>query len=330
MRLYKSPYSYSSASGNDLFRFDSIDPTKPVEVAFHTADGTLLGTRRYYGRTSVDVSPRAFLRTLLSPTPVVVDSTLFLRPAGRDAAIYLRYGLQQLHSPVVGFTSSRYHHDSPAPLVAHAEPRRLAEGECDEVAILVESGVMLQARGRIGAGEWSELARMGTSESGVHILAVAYADLLTLTDQPHSEQRVEVEILADGEVLCGVDYILAESEPQGVRVAWVDSEGAIAYHTFGHLPECELLSSRVVVEADGGVESLAVESWRRWRVESGRLSAAEWERLSEALGSPRLWVVERGGGVVEVVAEESRAVATGPLSHTLSLTLREARKQQHL
>ena len=57
---------------------------------------------------------------------------------------------------------------------------------------------------------------------------------------------------------------------------------------------------------------------------------AEWERLSEALGSPRLWVVERDGGVVEVVAEESRAVATGPLSHTLSLTLREARKQQHL
>lgn len=332
MKLVHFPDSYAPIAGGEPYLFEELNPSSPEEVKFYTADGTLLGTRRYYGRERVECSPKAYLRRLLHPEPHLPTKSGFAHPESREVGLYLRYGESLTKTPTTFFSASCHHHSSLAPLGEAAESRKIACGEFDEVAMLVPSGVMLKARcsfPEVAGGGEVEFASLGTHTSGVWILSVVVSELVALAQHPESVEKMSISVYADGQLLRTVDYTVDSAPMAGVRLAWVDEYGAIGYHTFEQRADSELATSRVIAEGEGGAETISVEGWLTWRVESGLLSSSQVERLSQAVLSPSLWLITESG-LIPVVADSARTLLSGKEARSLSLTLRTAQRSSRL
>lgn len=325
MNLTSYPADYSSAfDKNNLYCFDCGDATAPTEITFYDGDGVVIGARRYAPSEKIAASPESFLRRLLNPHPHTnVPGCRIFHAPDREVAIAVGYNDNANRTPLVHYTASL------APLALHAvmggdeQWRSIAAGEWDEVAFRVENGEKMTAVCHFPDGIGDRTLVTNTAQaSGLHILSVD-ADV-ALVSKPTAES-FDVVLSVGGVEIATLHYEVAAAAPKGVRIAWLNSEGYISYHTFRTVLAERLQAVRSEYETASGTLTLAVESWREMTLRSDFLSSDKEEWLSELAASPKVWRIDSRRAVPQSITSHS-VVFAGDGARSVELTLRPARK----
>ncbi len=328
MQLISYPADYSSAHDDNYFHFVGADVDTPTEICFYDNGGRLLGARRYVARESILTSPRAFVERLLSPSPLLSDTLACKVPVGREAALLVGYNGDTERSPLLHFTASH----SALPLnsvMGEVEQRRtISRGECDEVAFRASKGDRLVVTGNINGKLGGHILHNETVPANGINLLVVNIDSVIAKIQPREEvATINLTITLAGERLVTIDYTLLPTVEGSTRLAWLNRDGYISYHTFHTTDKESVVTSRSECETPAGTLTLGGEGWRERRLHSGYLPAVEAEVLAGVVTSPRVWMITPEGAEPQTIISHS-VTTLGEGAHSLTLTIRPSRKMR--
>lgn len=326
MELKNYPNDFSSAHADNAFSLVNVDPTSPVDVIFYNVDGDIVALRRYVGCERVDSSPKSILLRMLSPEPLAkVEECCFVCPEGRDALLSMEYDGGEGYTPEILFTASHHNHSANTIMGEQEQWRTIAPGECDEVAFCVASEATISATLWVDGVMQSEVADFTPSSNGVVLFALSANDLLSRLRKPEDVSAFDLQFDIDGARCAVVHYRLGTPSRSDVRLAWLNHEGGISYHTF----RCPTITThRTSKECDtpSGRQVVSVESWMERKVQSQVLSVAEAQRLSEVLSSPRVWLCTEGGFESQIILSHELPLE-GEGARRMTLSLRPAKSQ---
>lgn len=328
MELISYPADYSSAHKENYFLFEGVDVATPTEICFYDGAGELLGARRYVARESILSSPRTFVERLLSPEPILSERLECCTPKGREAALAVGYNNDTDRSPVIHFTAS--HSDVPlrAMMGQGAHRRTISLGECDEVAFRAAEGDNLVVTATLNNKVGIHIIHNSTlPQGGINVLIVNPAHIIAKLQPREEVEAIHLTLSVGGQKLGTLHYTIIPAVKGSTRLAWLNRDGYISYHTFRKTEQEELKTSRSECETPSGTLTLGGESWRERRLYSGYLSAEQEEQLLGIVTSPRVWMITPEGAVPQAIL--SHSVATqGKGAHTLELTIRPSRKER--
>ena len=324
MVLTSTPADYSSAyDPNNEFRFEGVDPSVPTEIVFYDGSGEVVGARRYAHRGSISTSPQNFLQRMLNPHPYNLSECRVCLATDREATLSVGYNDGANRTSNIHFTAAVGRIPSPTAFGGYEQWRTISAGECDEVAFKLPKGCTLTAECRFGGEKGSVVLCTETiTTSGLYVVTID-ADQI-LAHHPEAEQ-FDFVVLMSGGVVGILHFEVAPAVKDSVRVAWLNTEGYISYHTFRGAPTERLHTSRSECETPSGTQTLGVESWRESVLRSGYLSAEGVERLAGIATSPRVWRVTREHSEPHILL--SHIITTlGSGARCVELTLRPASK----
>lgn len=324
MNLTSSPADYASAyDQNNQFCFEGVDPAVPTEIVFYDGKGVVLGGRRYAQREKITTSPQSFLQRMLSPHPYTLRGCQIFRAEDRSVALSVGYNDGANRSPVVHFTAAQGRVPSPTALGGFEQCRTLSAGECDEVIFKLPNGARLSAECRFESeGSGRVLCEKSITTSDLYAVVVDADEILALCPSADSFDFV---VTMSGSVIGRIHYEVVPAVAGSVRLAWLNTDGFISYHTFRGTSSERLVTSRSECQTQGGTQTLSVESWHERTIRSGYLSAEGVERLAGIVTSPRVWRVTADG--VEPQTLLSHTISTlGSGARQVELTLRPASK----
>lgn len=325
MKLTTYPADYSSAYDDNHFCFEEVDVATPTEIAFLDADSQTLGARRYASQATIATSPRSLLHRLLAPEPCLMDKCGCVAPEGRSAAIVVTYNDGAELSPLVHFTASH------TPTLLHevmggerAQERTISSGECDELAFRASQGDRLSVTCAFDGDVISHIIYMGeVAAEGINLFVVN-CDAILARSRTSNVTSFKLTFTLAGSLLAKLNYRVLPAVKGATRLAWLNRDGYISYHTFRTPAEERLVTSRSECRTPSGTLTLGVESWRESTLRSGYLSAAEMERLAGLVASPRVWKIAEGAFEPQILLSHT-TLTGGSGAHTLELTLRPAK-----
>lgn len=325
MKLTTIPADFASAYDDNYFVFEEVDASTPTEVAFLDAEGERLGARRYASRESIQTSPRSLLERLLEPRPVVEGGCRFLFGADRQTALAVEFDGGAQSSPLVHFTAAH----TPTPLHSvmggSEQYRTLSAGEHDEVAFRAAVGDSLVAMVMMDGAVPTFLCGATARQSGVHVLIVDADEILERTGQ--KPESFDVSITIGGVRVATIHYRLRSVAKGAVRLAWLNREGYISYHTFPAPLSERVVCARSECETPYGTLILGGASWREKTLGSGFLSAEQAEQLVGLVTSPRVWLLEGEVAKPQTIISHTMQLC-GEGGRTLRLEVRDARKEE--
>lgn len=324
MNLTYSPADYASAyDPENLFCFDGVDPAVPTEIVFYDSKGEVLGARRYAQRETIETSPESFLQRMLDPHPYDLRGCQIVRATDRSVALSVGYNDGANRSPVIHFTASQGRLPNPTALGGISQERIISAGECDEVLFKLPKGARLAAECRFeGEESGTVMCELSIGVADIYAVIVDADEILALNPAAESFDFV---VAVSGSVVGRIHYEVAPAVAGSVRLAWLNTEGFISYHTFRGAPSERLITSRSECQTQDGTQTLAVESWHESTLRSGYLSAEGVERLSGIATSPRVWRVTAEGAEPQRLL--SHAITTlGSGARQVELTIRPARR----
>ncbi len=323
MELTKSPADFASAHADNLFSFVDVDALSPQELIFYDANGDMVTARRYVGYESIDTSPKSILLRMLSPEPLAdIAQCKFLHPEGRDALLSVEYDGGEGLTPEILFTSSHHDHTANSIMGDMEQWRTIASGEYDEVAFCLAEGATITVN-LYADGRSQLLCGFTATTKGVVLLALSADDIISrmalFTDSSTFELRFVI-----GDRICAViHYRLRSPHPSDVRLAWLNREGGISYHTFRLAQKSLHRSSRECASSSGDAV-VSAESWTERNVESEVLSIAQTDQLSEVLSSAKLWIC-RSEGFEPQILLSSQLILVGEGARRINLSVRSAK-----
>lgn len=325
MQLISQPANFSSLAHDNHFVFEGADGGSSTEVAFHLADGTLLGVRRYAGRQTIASSPRAFLRRTIDPQPEIFRRSSLVKPEGRDAELYVAYGEEGARSSDVLFTASLAHLQADTAMGPRDTLRTIALGEQDEIALTLARNSRVEVTCTLSDGSVILLDSEIVARRGVWLVGVVPDTILSYSSQPLSVEWFDVTVVVGGELLTRVHYTLTERPEGAVRLAWLNPRGYLTYHTFEGLSSSQLATRRSEAFSQGVTTTLALEGWRELSLSSGVLSRSEAQRVGEVATSPRVWRMFPDGTAEPCTLLSSSVGALGREALSVELTLRPSK-----
>lgn len=300
MILYSYPSNFSSIFATDAYEFREVEPESPTEITFHQVDGTTLGARRFVGRSTIVTSPEAWLRRAIDPQPYMGSSggCELVQPEGRSVALYATYDNSTATTPIVHFTASHRPLAYGSVLGGASQSRRIALGESDEIAFVPNPLSKVGVEVLLSDGTAATILTQDGSTEGIAVVVVVADAIVSLSSNPANVEWFEVAIRLDGERVATHHYTLVEHPCESVRLAWLNADGYISYHTFAPAVEERTATSRTECSLVGGCVTLAVEGWSECCLESGFVAPAELEHLRGIATTPRLWRIEPNGSAV--------------------------------
>lgn len=302
MKLTNYPADFASAFDKNLFCFDEVEASHPVELHFYDCEDNLLGVRRYVGQESVATSPQAFLLAQLNPEPVpLAEGCEFVIPSGRIAKLSVGYNGDTERTPEVLFTDSHNSLGINLPLGDGEEWRTISAGECDEIAFCVSATTTLSASAHFSDGTVVSLGIRTIKYKGVVLLGINANSILSHASAPQGATEFDVVVRLRDELCCRVHYRVVPPEEWGVRLAWLSADGSVRYHTFPR-PLSKRLHT-LPTTTNGSV--VRMESWEELSLDSGVLPIRDAQRLAEIATSPRIWRVMPEGFVPQTIHSHS-------------------------
>lgn len=323
MELTKSPADFASAHADNLFSFVDVDETSLQELIYYNANDEMVAIRRYVGCNSIDTSPKSILLRMLSPAPLAnITQCGFLRPEGRDAMLSLEYDGGEALTPMILFTSSHHNHTADSIMGSWEQWRTIAPGECDEVAFCLSEGATIVAN--VSAGGRSQMLGSFTATTkGVVLFALSADDILSRAPLAADSSAFELRFAIGGRLCALIKYRLRSPHHSDVRLAWLNREGGISYHTF-RLAERRLHRSSVECASSSGREVVSAESWVEQTLQSEVLSQAQTDQLSELFSSANLWICDNEGIEPQILLS-SELLLEGEGARRITLSVRSAK-----
>lgn len=328
MILSKYPADFASAYEENPFSFSDVDPTTPTEVSFCDAEGEVVGVRRYLGRESIDSSPCVFAQSQLAPAPIVgFGECGFVRPSGRDASLVVRYNDDEDSTSAILFTAARHNQSTNMPMGDNEQWRSIASGESDEVAFCLAQGCRIEARLLCDDTFVAMLAVYTTSSKGVLLFVVDADNIISRLSRFESASQFYLSFFINGWERARIHYKLRPSFAEDVRLAWLSSDGYIAYHTFPRPTEHHLHTQRTLLDSPEGSTVGSVESWEEIELHSGVLCSSEVTQLADMLSATHLWRIKDGDYEPHVILSHEAQLG-GEGVKGVNLTLRPAQKKR--
>lgn len=325
MRLSSYPADYSSAFGDNLFCFEDADPTSPVEISFFSdgSTATLLGTKRFLGRSEFAADISNFLRRTLFPAPTFSPISRLVYPAERNVAAYASWG-DGYRSATIPFVASTEPIVVPCPIGGEGyQSRRIGRSEYDEVTFSAPADSSVKVRLTFPDGQTLSSGVATGSRGGIWCFVLNVDTLLGMINNGSQQSGVQVVVSVEEEVVVTVDYTFVERGEKAVRLAWLAPCGAIHYHTFPTIVAERWCADRHSVDSSAeGLVTLSAEGWREVELLSGHVSEQEAERLSELLSSPFVWRCMSDGSCEPQHILSGNSTLRGGRGGSLSLTLR--------
>lgn len=331
MILTSYPTNNSPALDDNIFRFEEVDKTTPQEVEYRLADGTLLGIKRYIGRSTIDSSPKCYISRLLDPRPLVPTTTSLLSTSGRQLSLYAAWDGGRQVSPTVKFLHTDKRILPPAVLGNKEQWRVIAAGESDEIALMLLSVGSVVVNVRLPSGEVFMILRSSAAADRLLVVGFDVDEMLDLildagAEMPH---RFDLEIVYAQIPLATIHYRLVERSEEGVRLAWLASDGAIHYHTFNLKGGEMIRTNRSESHTLEGTSTLSLEAWSELSLTSGRLSQGEFEAVADVVTSPKVWRITSEGPRLQQLLSHNLAIA-GEGRGRVDVTLRDAAAKHYL
>ncbi|MBP3383346.1 MAG: hypothetical protein J6K78_05505 [Tidjanibacter sp.] len=323
MKLTSYPQNYSSVFADNILRFEEVTPNEPFEVSFQDDVVGLLGTKRFVGAAEVECSLHNYLHRRLNPQPIILDRCAFNEAAGRNVRLTALWGDNQ-KSHKMTFTLSHTNLTAPAIVGDTNQSRRISAGEVDEIAFVVGRERNICAKVVLSTGEKYNIYTKTLSNDGLWVWVVCADEIISRSVRPEELESFSIEIVVGEESLGTVTYTLAPVQPEAVRLAWLDADGRICYHTFPLAMRKEVEADSSVAELTDGTTILYKSGWKVWRLDSGVVSREVVAHLEGIATSPRVWVVE-GGVATPMVLLSSQTRLSG-VGRGVSLVLRPAKK----
>lgn len=305
MKLQSYPQNFSSIFAPNIYTFEEVEPTISSEIKFFVGGGRPLSARRFAGSTTIATSPESLLRRTINPLPLAPgDQCELVCPEGRSVAIYATYDGKT--TPLLHFTASHKQLSEGEVMGGSTQQRQIARGEADEVALVAGEGSRVKVVAHLSDGSQATLLSESLLITGVWVARIVADDVLSRAIEPEEVEWFRLVVSVDGEDVATLHYTLAQRPRSAVRLAWLNADGYIDYHTFSSATDLRTLSSRSECKLPSGTTSLMVEGWQELCVESGYLPRVQLERLGGVAYSPRVWLVEADGSLTphRVVANE--------------------------
>lgn len=307
MKLQSYPPNFSSIFAPNIYSFEEVEPAISTEIKFFVAGGRPLGARRFAGRTTISTSPEALLRRTINPEPIAHSNKCeLLRPDGRSVAIYATYGAET--TPLRYFTASHKLLAAGEVMGGSSQQRLLARGEADEVALVANEGSRVKLVAHLSDGSQATLLSESLPIDGVWVARVVADDVVSRAIEPEAVEWFRLVVSVDGAEASTLHYTLAQHPRSAVRLAWLNADGFIDYHTFSAPIEQQICSSRSECRLPSGTTSLAVEGWHELSVQSGHLPRAQLDRVGGIACSPRVWLVGSDGALTPLRVVSSQLV----------------------
>ncbi len=289
-----------------------------VEV-YRTTDGKRLGVKRFAAAESFTVNISNYLRRTLSPEPFVCTGCGVREVEGRTVAAYIAVGDEVSESGT--FTASLSAVKPWEVLSAFGTgQRKIARGEWDEVAFMATPAkVTAEAELMGGEGESEKALCLelgeGMTVTGEKMVAVGInaGEIVSHAAVPEAVRGFRVRVKADGEERIAVEYGIVRHGRSAVRLCWLNGKGAFDYHTFGHTGRRRMEVEKERMESTEGCRTLSSRCRMHYTLSDGAHAEATAEAIAGAVASPRVYMVDSGGGftAVDVLSERVTLMADG-------------------
>lgn len=310
------PRMYDSVAGELIYTLTGLDAAGHSDVHILDArSGDTLSLKRFYRTAEATVNAAPAARTAIRFTPPAGLTGIRSVPE-RSAKIVVEAAGER--SPVRLFTAGGSLPDLPSVPTTLPARRTLAQGEYEELTLLVpDNGQVELTRRMMDGTSRSEVFRIPSGNEPVAFVIESdrYA--------PDSE-RLDLVVSSAGEAVCSFTYDLVIRPAGARRVAWRSSAGSIEHFTF----PVEMQLCQNVGQDNAPVRPGTVFGPRSriLTLLSGYLPRREVAALAEIVRSPEVWIVANTG-YVRVLAEGGRhelRSGSGPSQIELRLRIPES------
>lgn len=324
MKLTKSPADFASAMEENYFSFEEVEPSEHSEVIFYDESDNVVAVRRFVGCECINTSPKAFLLHRLAPEPVV-EGCGFMKPVARDASLSVEYDYGNEITPLILFTAAHQAYAANSAMGAKEQWRTIAPAERDEIGFCVMPQTTVEAYFSADGEVFTLLESFTPDFKGVLLFVLSTEDLVARSLLAEGTKEFMVRFTINRKRCTTLHYRLADVHPTDVRLAWLNKQGGVSYHTFHAPVQQRLRTHSIECETPNGSVVMEKQSWVESRLDSGELSEGEAHILAELLTSPRLWRVGAEGCEPQIILSSEGTMAAGKLRR-VSLTIRPAQK----
>ena len=316
MTFTSIPQNFTPIERGLVFAFNTElnEPSSVAVEIVESASEQVVATLHLHEiiQAEVNIAPYITIAAERKPLKCAI-STLAEAPT---AAYKVRIGNEE--SPEVFVSVNCNEVEAPGLISMMPTQRRLACNEYDELMLFVGKGASVEVDMASDAGDSLQLEAV--SASGMMTLSIAAADFA------NDASKVSVMISSDGEEIAMLNYDIVAQNEQGVRLAWLSSEGSIERYTFPVARTITLATKRERVRQGEALRTASCRNEAHLEIASRYEPRAVATALHEIVSSPRVWLVGEGDVEIDVLTETTSQSLFGEPS-AVALLLRLWQKE---
>lgn len=293
-------------------------PSK-LDLRIYTAEGELLGTKRFVDQPTIRCNIAPYLRPLLAATPQPATTGFITLPALPRTIFVEAVGeTEQLTSEPRTLLPVGVSTEAPKLLTTLPAMRLIAPAESDLLLWRTEEPLTLTLTVEHHDGTNAQHSYT-TTECGLVAFSLAAADF------PEAAQ-----LTLDGGSAGRVQYALLPQHDEGVRLAWRSRCGAIEHYTFEPVQHIEFTTERVHTYGPEGYRSHLRNCEQHLTLHSAYEGAAVMQALAELIATEEVWRVTAAGyEPVDVLSEKAEVHRRDTLGR-LTIKIRSTQKNRPL
>ena len=326
MITFSLPDNYSSAYTGAIYTIDDTTTTQPqiVEV-LDSQRGETLGFRRVQYLNNNKINIARYLARALNPKPILGSG--WSVPEGRTVEAQLLADDSSTEKRIFMASLSNLTEDR---LLSSLTHRTVSPSDLDEISLFASAGQLTITVAFGADSPTQQIVALRKHSGGLISYVLDVENILRFAGNPDEVRQFWIYISLDGKTIGQLRYSIVPATSQSVRLGWLNSYGAIDYHTFRSLGRLLRSEKERVMTGQSVLRVSTIRSSYVWEevLSSGYLPAATAVALSGLLSSPRVWRVEDGEAYLVDVTEEMVAVSDEEQLSALRFSVREAEPHQ--
>lgn len=327
----KLPDNFSSVCGELVYTLSGVGAGEVADIGIVRSGDTLpLGVKRFKGGRDIDVNVSCYAKRCMCPKPVTSEILNFLQDAGRMVKLNLKCA--EVISSGKIFTCATRILSNYEWLTSLPQKRSISWTDRDEISFVVPTENMFSYSITLtGSSTYKHTSGRKMMPEGIVSFSLVMSDVITKLETAgyrkgdFDSMRLSIERGVINIAL--VEYSIVERTPDSVRLCWLNTLGAIDYHTFiGSVKERIKVSKNSVVNG-GESQSHIEEVDSSLEVTSGYLPVQWVSELAEVLSSPFVWRVEGADFFPIEVLPADVELMSGSLN-VLTFVIRDAVKMK--
>ncbi len=285
MRIDKLSNNYTPAIDGIRFGIDTESDT-PQDINVEIVDAStdeVVATKLLRDTLTATINIAPYIRSVGGYSPSTMQQIGFREVP--TAAYKIRIG--EVESEEIRVSVNRCEVGAlPAVITDTPLLREIAQGENDEVMVVVPTGSTIYAEVATEGGETHYYEY--TPEGEVASVVISAADLAL------EDRNFEVTLLCDGSELCTLRYRVATPLKRAVRLAWIAESGAIERYTFPMVSKTNTTLEKQSFMGEEGIHSVRSRAKQTLSLCSRFEPRAKMEALSQIATSPMVWIEQEG------------------------------------